>query len=128
MLRTIANKWIKRNLWRFTLVSFLLFLVLGTITLTNSLQSAQNTTSASKSRSPDNNQTILSTSENTAISTETDTICLWTVSRLGKLEAVIDKSGMGSNSQHCEEYDRRRRDLISNNCLNQGNVSYRKLC
>jgi len=63
-----------------------------------------------------------------AESRENSDICRWTVGRLHKLDNVIRLSGQGNNSPYCEEYDQRRRELTSKNCLDKDNVNYRATC
>ena len=45
--------------------------------------------------------------------------CRWTVGRLGELQRIINTGGRGSDSQFCEAYKRRLKELSEQHCQNQ---------
>ncbi len=55
-------------------------------------------------------------------------LCRWTSQRLNALDIEIRKSGAGSSSQHCEEYDLRRRELVSNQCRSKLERNFLEFC
>jgi hypothetical protein len=55
-------------------------------------------------------------------------LCLWTGNRLAQLDKEIRESGVGSNSQYCEEYDLRRRELVTNRCRDATLKNFQDFC
>jgi len=50
---------------------------------------------------------------------EKNSACRWTVGRLGELQRIIKTGGKGRESQFCEEYKRRAKELTTQECQNR---------